>query len=172
MRKLSVRCAAVFVALAGGGGACNAWLGIDDLQVKCIGDEPPCGCAFEDKRCTDNMPQTCDEDGNWNSGVPCKDSEQCSGGVCGARCVPRDVKCVANMVEICNQNSVWELDIACGNYEQCMSGKCEKICTPGSKRCGVAGTPQTCNTSRKWQNKTPCDMLGEICKDGECIPAN
>ena len=125
-------------------------------------------CTPGAQQCSGSTPQTCDENGVWQSAPPCQ--FVCSAGACTGTCVPNATQCNGLVPQTCDAAGNWQDGTAC--QFACTAGSCSGSCTPGEKKCKLT-TPQLCGADGNWQNGTACPYgceagaCKELCKAGE-----
>jgi len=84
-------------------------------------------CIPNNKTCNGNVPQTCDQSGNWQSGTPCATAALCnpSTATCSPPvCTAGNQRCSADgsAVETCNSDeTMWVATQTCGAPAICVA---------------------------------------------------
>ena len=119
--------------------------------------------------CSNNVPQVCTTQGQWQSGSPCP--FLCSQGFCTGMCVPGTRQCTTSgLPQTCSAAGAWQDGAPCQFV--CTGGQCGGVCTPGARRCGQTGLPQTCSAAGAWQDGPACPFVctGSGVCGGQCVP--
>lgn len=116
-------------------------------------------CTPDDKRCNDNVLETCSAAHLWGNPQTCVYG--CRANTC-SECIPMEHKCFDGRATTCDQNGRWDSGILCPVL--CVQGECAISCTSGLKQCDD-DIPQVC-VDGAWDNGAPCDL--GCFGDGEC----
>jgi hypothetical protein len=84
-------------------------------------------CAPGALRCSGNLPQSCDANGQWHDGGLCP--YVCTGGNCTGECSPGTKQCDGKTPRTCDAAGAWKADATCtGALPQCSGGACVDAC--------------------------------------------
>lgn len=121
-------------------------------------------CAPGAGRCAEGGAETCNDFGQWGTGVVCT-NQACVAGACVGECTPGVKRCDGTKVpQTCSAQGLWESGAACDKI--CSGGECSGTCTPGLKKCN-GQKPQTCDDNATWQEAAACS--NKACVDGSCV---
>lgn len=129
----------------------------DWTTAECIGI-----CAPGDGMCNGNVPQTCDENGQWKTGGSCM-NQTCVAGACLGVCAPGDKICYGNVPQSCDGYGQWQAGSVCVG-QTCVHGDCIGVCEPGEGKCN-GNVPQNCDENGQWENRPACP---NNCVNGTC----
>ena len=118
---------------------------------ECIGD-----CNPNELRCTDLVPEMCDDKGVWQPMAPCP--FLCQDGRCTGTCKPNETKCVGPMEMTCDATGTYGPGVV-------KPTACGAVCEPGMTKCD--GTEESiCSPQGQWQSQP---IRARVC-NAACTP--
>lgn len=151
--------------------ACNPGRTGFDVDQVCanICSNGACGgvCPPESQQCNGNVLQTCQPDGQWNTGIPCQ--YVCKTNYCTGSCTPNAKTCDGTKLRSCGADGLWDAGTEC--EFACVTDACAGICKPGAKECGGGKVLYECTSMGQWNSGTICQFscLNQACTP-ECVP--